>query len=275
MDETFKPKDPDVIVSQVLWPTIQRTLKPYAEAFHAEPRYDRFRDPSEGVEEYIHLLGADVDSLTHPIVTLEIVDSFLHTQRTNGGSVSAEEELLLKAAAVCHDLGEVRLETMGVGDISFDQKNPQHEDVELQVFELLVRGMPEYQQEVFDKAYAQVVQDRISNLGKMFNACERVGYVKTAIRAFQGVDGRQMKNWKGLVGNVLMNQTEALLGYAHKYTYVREFLETNVKVIGMMFKRAKYGKLPRDRDGNICFERAKLDAAFKRFFHERTSWEVS
>jgi len=45
----------------------------------------------------------------------------------------------------------------------------------------------------------------------MFSAIERIGYLKTGLRAYKGFKGMRIDNWAGLAGNVLSNQIISLL----------------------------------------------------------------
>jgi hypothetical protein len=78
------------------------------------------------------------------------------------------------------------------------------------------------------------------------------------MRAFIGVDGKQIKKWKGLVGNVLSNQIIPLLNYAEKYPYVGDLLETNSSLITNAFQIAGNGEVPKDKDNKPSFDKEKL-----------------
>lgn len=221
-------------------------------------RFDRFRI-TETPEQWKHLLGPDVVLLTHPKVVAQIVEDFLTYE---GTPLTDEERILLTIAPWVHDLGELIIEGDGIGDISFDQKTDAHEAKELIVFTSVLHIVPNGDKKTFmERAYREIVMNRDSRLGKMFNLAERIGYLQTAIRAYEGIEGQRIQNWKGLAGNVLSNQIIQLLNYGSDFAYATYvLLEQDKTTIDAMFNEIE-GEAPLDNTGKPSFDPEKLQKA--------------
>ena len=221
-------------------------------------RYDRFR-VTETPGQWELLLGPDVVLLTHPKVVAQIAEDFVSYE---GVTLTDEEQTLFSTAPWIHDLGELIIESDGIGDVSFDQKTDAHEKKEILIFDAVLNAIPNSAtKRLIKRAYQDVVIDRHSELGRMFNVVERIGYLLTAVRAYKGVDGNRIQNWKGLVGNVLSNQIMPLLNYASEFAYVSYVLfEDNRQAINSMFEETQ-GEAPPDRTGNPSFDPEKLRQA--------------
>ncbi len=231
----------------------------YKEQLVALLRYDRFR-VNETPQEWVHLLGPDVSSLTHPEVTANITERFIAYNAAHGTNLSLADEVLLQTAARTHDWGELTIAGKGVGDVTFEAKMGAHEQVELQIFSYLLGLIPEdADRKLIKRAYTEIALDKRSRLGQMFNAIERLGYLETAIRAYQGVDGKRISNWQGLVGNVLSNQIEALLKYSQEYPYVQFVIESNRGIVGEMLSAVLAADVFIDNQGKPSYDRTKLE----------------
>ncbi len=240
-------------------PDVDIIFKKHEDQLSTTLRYDRFRT-TESPDQWRFLLGPDVILLTHPKVVAHIAEEFLAYE---GATLTAEEEALLSIAPWVHDLGELIINGDGIGDISFDQKTDAHETKELAVFTSVLTAIPDGDKKsAIERSYREIVMDRGSRLGKMFNAVERIGYLQTAIRAYEGVEGQRIQNWKGLVGNVLSNQIIPMLAYCSEFPYVTNILfEENRQIIRAMFKDTE-GNVPQDNTGKPSFDPEKLQRAF-------------
>lgn len=230
-------------------------------------RYDRFRT-SEELEEWVFLLGPDVLSLTHPHATADITQRFISFNNNSGLTLDPEENALLSLTPWIHDLGELIIEGEGVGDVSYEWKTGEDEKKEVVIFHRVLTDLPDGNvKDSIRKAYHEVAMGRGTKLGRMFNAIERIGYLETAIRAFLGIDGKKIKNWKGLMGNVLSNQIEALLAYSSEYPYVAQFLKENMEVISRMLDEAIAYEAPLSTDV-IMYDHSKVQRA-------ATAWRLN
>lgn len=220
-------------------------------------RYDRFRI-AENPDQWRFLLGPDVVLLTHPQVVAQIAEDFVAYE---GITLSDEEKVLFSIAPWIHDLGELIIEGDGIGDISFDQKTDAHEIKEFAVFNTVLNAIPEGdKKEIIKRSYQEIVMNRDSRLGRMFNAVERIGYLQTAIRAYTGIEGQRIQNWKGLVANVLSNQIIPLLNYCTEFPYATYILFGHRATIDAMFKETE-GEVPSDNTGKPSYESGKLQKA--------------
>jgi hypothetical protein len=157
-------------------------------------RYDRFRGDESEIE-WVQLLGPDVLSLTHPHATLKITRNFISYNQFHDVPLTELESEQLKIATLVHDWGELKIDGKGIGDVSYDQKTEAHEKDEAAIFKQVVTDIKnEDEREMLTIIYTEVVLDRKSKLGSMFNAIERIGYLQTAIRAYEGVDGEHITN---------------------------------------------------------------------------------
>src|SRR3989344_4852012 len=226
-------------------------------------RYARFLSGETPVE-WQALLGPDVIGLTHPEVVADIAQRFVSFNQQHGIILSAEEQTLLLTTPWMHGWGEMVIEGVGIGDITFEHKTSDHEAMELQVFLTVLNDIPENEvREVMRNVYAEIAKNCVSKLGRMFNAVERIGYLETAIRAFIGVDGRHIANWRGFVGNVLSNQIEKLLEYRREYPYVDEVLIQTDDTIDRMFTAVLADGVPLDNAGEVSYDLTKLQKAKK------------
>lgn len=226
-------------------------------------RYARFMS-GETPQQWVHLLGPDVLSLSHPHVTADITREFITFNNRIGGheaQTAAEEQQLLVTTAYVHDWGELKVKGVGVGDVSFDQKTHGDEAVEETVFDLVLDTVPDdagVDKDFLRRAYEEVVRGKPGRLWEMFNAIERIGYLQTAIRAFEGVDGQRIENWRGLVGNVLSNQIVALTRYAETYPYVQFILDRENIFIHRMFDAVLSEQVPPDADEKPSYDMQRL-----------------
>ena len=158
-------------------------------------RYDRYKPDGITNEKWERVLGVDVNNLKHLQLTYGLTRRFIeytaNPSRLWQKAVSAqaqftpeEQEDLLLAATV-HDWAEAV-----VGDKMFDLKTRAEEDEELAVLQTMVQNL--YRREEaqviilrIDNVINTVIKDRNTKLGRAFNAIERVGYLRTALRAWQ------------------------------------------------------------------------------------------
>lgn len=235
----------------------------YKKEFASVIRYSRFKS-IETVDEWIYLLGGDVILSNHGKITDKITQEFIAYNKKNGVEFNNFEETILRTSALIHDWGEVIIEGYGVGDISYDKKRVSDRRREFEVFDKLLTKLPiKKDAKALSKVYYSVCMDRENNLGRIFNAVERVGFIKNAIDAYLGKEGKKIKNYKGLVGNVLSNQIIALVDYSKEFPYICQFLKENKTLIIAMFRDILKNKnVPRDAEGGYSYNRKKALSAF-------------
>ncbi|EKE13630.1 MAG: hypothetical protein ACD_12C00887G0012 [uncultured bacterium] len=226
-------------------------------------RYNRFRT-IETPEHFALLLGPDVKFASHPGVTQNIAKKFIESQNKNENleKISDGESGIILTASLVHDLGELKIDGLGHGDISFEHHTEDHENVEETIFERIVGRVADLSDRGYiTTAYKEVVQNKDSKLGKAFNAIERIGYLNTGLRAFSGFNGERISNWFGLTGNVLSNQIIQLLNLQNNYSYVREILEGNQQLITEAFNEVAKNEVLSDRDGKPSYDLNKFNQA--------------
>lgn len=251
---------------------INKIIEKHRNYLGNSPRYERFMT-RETVSEWTAILGPDVLSLTHGSVTADVAKDFISFNKQQGLMLSEEQEDQLLLAAHVHDFGEIMIDNQGVGDVTFENKNSMIEKAEERIFNKVVSEIePESEKQRFLASYKHVM-NRDTKMGELFNAIERVGHLKTAIKAFIGAeDGRKINNWKGLVGNVLSNQIRELVKYSDKYPYISFFLVENKTYIESMFRKMHDPgmhvdyfdtiNVPRDNGGLPSFDQQKLQSAY-------------
>jgi hypothetical protein len=199
-------------------------------------RYERYKPAFVDNEEWQELLGADVNNLAHLKLTYGLTRAFLVGCREANSMecrFSRREEAILLTVAVVHDWAEA---LKHIGDVSFDLKTAAQEKAEHQE---LARLLQAHESGSIDVASVMdVIKHPESLLGRAFNAIERVGYLRTALRAWEQVPAvmqdrvrpleQREELGEGLVlltQNVLFNQIPTLLGYERQYPPVRSYLD--------------------------------------------------
>lgn len=191
-------------------------------------RYEKYNLAQLANEEWIGLLGADVNNLTHMPLTYGLAKSFIReTEREGAVYLNEADQLLLKVAAIIHDQGESI-----VGDISFGDKTEDDEAEEKLQFEQNLEsfcpGATIEMKKLIVRARDEVVFDSTTKVGKVFNAIERVGYIRTALRASTHVQNETAGNaepgLRWIIADVFSNQPVKLIEYAGEYPAVRNYL---------------------------------------------------
>jgi len=248
---------------------IRKIIKIHKNQLESSVRYERFI-VKETFEDWYCLLGKDVLFLTHPHFTAKIAKEFINSPNQTGLSLTNEEQALLVTASYIHDWGELKIGNLGIGDITFEQHNENHKKIEVSIFETVINSLPkDKERDLIHKAYQKIVMTKNSKLGEIFNVVERIGYLKTGLRAYKGIKGKRIKNWSGLAGNVLSNQIIALIDYAKKYPYVKNFLNRKQKIINKIFKKILKTKVLLDKEGHPSYDLEKLKknySSWKNFY---------
>lgn len=211
----------------------------YGQSLAGRPRWDMQRPEHVSVEEWQYILGRDADNLDHMLLTHNITDRFLSWDDGSLNTNDVERDIL-RMAAICHDWGESINPTTGIGgDINFEHKTHQNTLDEIETF-----------RKVFTDIFGEVdvktkhlieaaVFKKDSKLGMIFDAIERVGYLRTAIiahNASKKTDDEVLKgNLEWLAAGTLSNQVVSLMEYAADYTPVKEYLDAAAPLINEMF----------------------------------------
>ncbi len=220
---------------------------PMGKALDTKPRYDRYKPESIPPPEWERLLGRDVNNLKHMPLTFELAQSFVKNMTTtdtptDGSDVrfSASEIQIILLTAIVHDWAEA---DPSLGDISYDLKLDEHEKKESQILILMLRNQLGgiLSLETLDTVH-KTATDKTGKLGEAFNAIERIGYLKTALKAWQEQEvdnpyrSTDSDSLAWLCSNVLANQIPALLKLLPRYEGVRRALDASSPIINRAFE---------------------------------------
>lgn len=196
-------------------------------------RYERYKPDAVSNERWVDLLGADVNNLAHMHLTWGLTRDMIRGLRiSHPGMLDERQELLLEIGAIIHDRGEAI-----VTDITYSDKTAKDEALEQDVLISMVGASHDLVRE----AAETVVFDREGNseLGNIFNTIERVGYVRTALRAARHVhegtapDAEAGLRW--IIADVFGNHPQELLNRAGQYMPVDSYMTAMVDEITAAF----------------------------------------
>jgi hypothetical protein len=211
----------------------------YGKLLASKVRYEKYKPASLSNEQWVKLLGADVNNLTHMPLTYGLAKAFIEDMtRHQPDYFDKEEKELLQVAAIIHDQGEAI-----VGDISFGDKTKENEAEEKQQFtanlENFCPGVAIRDKRLIVAARDNIVFDPTTKLGRIFNAIERVGYIRTGLRASAHIQNGTAHGCEigleWLIADVLSNQTRKLIGYATNYAPVNDYLTHQTEAITTTF----------------------------------------
>ena len=165
----------------------------YGKILRQRVRYGPYKPEEVSNEEWVRILGPDVNNLEHLKKTLAVAGEFIHLARHPHpewpfGEVefSREGEELLCLTAVIHDWGEAV-----VGDILWHRKTSESDArKEFAALHKIIEELcrPRYEGLLMEKIYlaadiAFLKGD--STLNQDFNVIEKIGYGSTAMRAWE------------------------------------------------------------------------------------------
>lgn len=159
----------------------------YGVILAANVRYGKYKPAGVTNERWEELLGPDANNLDHLVDTYRLTDEFVsRTGRLQPGLLSRHDKAALKISALIHDWGESI-----IPDINYFEKTEADEVAEQQAFAEnlpnFYTGDDEATQELIAEATETIIFDRESRLGNIFNIIERIGYLRTGLRAAEHV----------------------------------------------------------------------------------------
>lgn len=195
-------------------------------------RFERYKLPETTNEQWINLLGADVNNLQHMPLTTGLTRDFIgrfndriESRPQPTAKISEEQAQLLCLTAMTHDWGESVL-----GDSTYDHAGTT-KVAEKQAVTDIIQSLPLARNLDFYSrinAAKEIVFDSSSHLGRIFNTIERVGYMRTALHAAHHArSGSLPQNTNGLLWlteNVLGNQVSELVDRAEEFPPVFDYL---------------------------------------------------
>jgi hypothetical protein len=240
-------------MSQELAPDIAGIHSAFAETEYGRRaaesiRYERYNLEGSSHEEWVALLGPDVNGLTHGPLTRQLAKSFIrHSQYLQPGLLNDSEEMLLEVTAIAHDWGEA---IKGIGDTTYsdntDEKKNKEKAELLANLDSFYEGGTDDVRELILTGIQEVAFNSGGNekLARVFNAIERVGYVRTALRAAEVINSGQYPEHdaglRWLIADVFANQIAKLDEYAGDYAVVDLYLINQHHVISEAFKMIGY-----------------------------------
>lgn len=241
----------------------------FGKTLASKVRYERYKPAGVTNERWTELLGADVGNLSHLQLTYGLTKSMnKHLQETQPGLLDQEEEELLKTAALIHDWGEAI-----VGDISYSDKTEEDEVEEREQLSIILDQHTDNKapqmKELIEGAANNVVFNPDSKLGHIFNTVERIGYMRTGLRAGYHIqhgnaaDCEHGLRW--LVADVFGNIPPELLKRSATYIPVRDYLDSQSaeisRTFGLVHPETFENYLPEQREAKIA-----------AFYSSRSAW---
>jgi hypothetical protein len=220
----------------------------YGNTLRANIRFSEFKPDTMSNDVWKKTLGRDVSNLFHLIVSLENTQYFLslsaNPARKWKSSISSEatftteEQTSLLFTSVIHDWAEAI-----IGDIPLTSKQESDEEKEMRILRQMLHEIlgSDNDRKTIDKLANEVetiLTDKSTKLGKAFNAIERIGYLKTAMKAWyvsRTADEILQKKLKHLATRVVAVHSPKLLGYAQTYPAVHAYLTYRQKPISEIF----------------------------------------
>jgi hypothetical protein len=194
----------------------------------ANVRYGVYKPADVSNQRWRELLGIDVNNLGHLQLSGNLAKAFTHDMDLHQPDFFKDDERdLLEVAALTHDWAEAV-----VGDINYGDKTSEHEAEERAQFEqnlaAFFTGKEEWLEELIQRALDEVIFSPDTKLGVAFNAIERVGYVRTALRAAERVENDEAEEceegFRWLVADVFSRHISKLIEYAGVLPPVKTYL---------------------------------------------------
>lgn len=242
----------------------------WGEKLRSNIRYTKHKPEKIKNESWNKILGGDINNLDHLVVTKGLTSSFLKGCDNPGkeweekipeeAHFSPEEQQILLLTATVHDWAEAIK-----GDISYYEKTEQDNYEEMwelraMINKILGEILEKEKKEEIEKLAERVVEiltHTDSKLGKAFNAIERVGYVRTSLRAYNESEKANEKlkvPLKNMACRVMPDQVRVLMDYAKIYPPVSNYIKHHKKIIDKIFVD---GENPEIRTSIPKFEESK------------------
>jgi len=205
----------------------------YGRILKGKPRFDYYRPNTTPVEKWIELLGPDVDNLLHMPYTFSLAREFLE----NNKDFDSNEKIALLFCAMTHDMQEAI-----TGDRRKPDKTDSEEKMEAELLasilgEVLASEIDAVKLAELTTTVKEIMIDEHSKLGRAFSAIEKLGYAKTALRAWeikkQGglihYGENPLQTGLGMLAHsVFTHQAFKMVDYAEDFSFMRSFLAENV-----------------------------------------------
>lgn len=248
-------------------------------------RFGRYKPDTISNEQWCQApLGADVNNLSHMALTKGLAVEYLKHQDKSKALNRTDSQMLL-LAAISHDWAEAISD-----DKMFDQKTSSEDADEASIMLFLLKRTlgAKLTKDQLMEVYS-IVKDRQSRLGEIFNAIERVGYLRTGLNAWAAsrkAPGKVRKDVEGkaeiqlrtafqwLASNVAGNQVKALLAHAEKHHPIAVYMGNSRNRIDELFKEMPAGIFENYPTKDSEGKNEQL-IQFQKFMEAKAAWDKS
>lgn len=184
-------------------------------------------------KEWRQIFGATGQVFTHGRLFYALMEKMAEREKDR---FSPEKKETLLYGTAPHDVGEAKINGVGLGDISAQDKTSTHEKEEVRIAKRVINSLdlPENLKSGLLNGYKEVIEGHDPELNFAFKALEKSEYVLTAIKVYQNCkklksEGKPaLKLEEALVGRVLVKDLAKVLD-----VYAPKFLDS----IGFIFKK--------------------------------------
>lgn len=201
------------------------------EELRGRTRFHVFQPESVSNRRWTDAAGPDTNNLLHMMETYRLTAAFLASSE----GLSKKEKELLLFTAIVHDMGEVV-----DGDIPDPDKTEDQEEEEMRMFSGILEyhlrdHMGEFERYNLIGDVVDIMMDKESKLGRVFNSIEKLGYNTTALNCWRGY--RMLKEneeelelrdgFRTLAHEVIVGDMPKLVNFSKEYQYVKLYLIQN------------------------------------------------
>jgi 5'-deoxynucleotidase YfbR-like HD superfamily hydrolase len=233
-------------------------------------RFSGYKPEDISNPRWVELLGADVNNLAHMKLTYGMTRVFTsHLRADQPELIDDHEENVMHAGAITHDCAESIVTDIDFNDITEADKIEEEYEFN-QNFTNFYGHDTAHLHGLVREAIDTVIFTSSTKLGRMFNAIERTGYLRTALRASErfhtdtAPDCPEAMRW--LMADVLGNQPPVLCNYAKVYTPIQTYLVNQSALIDRAYATIT----------DEVFEQYKPDQREQRqfrFYEAFAAWE--
>jgi hypothetical protein len=224
----------------------------YGNTLKSNIRFSYFKPKHISSKDWENTLGKDVSNLYHLYVSLQITRNFLihcshpnqkwHNSLTQEAKFNSEEQKILLFTSVIHDWAEAV-----IGDIDFAFKKQSDEKQELIILkdllnQILGDGKNNKDLNRIGDTVTSILKEKNSKLGKAFNAIEKIGYLKTGMKAWLIANKNTneiSKDLKHLASRVVNLHTAKLIEYSDIYPFIYSYLYYRKGAISEIIKETQ------------------------------------
>jgi hypothetical protein len=222
-------------------------------------RFAHFKAPQLSDQEWVKLLGYDVNNLHHMPLTYGLTRRFLQHHQLNAPAenlLTESEILTLCLTAKTHDRAEAV-----TGDVNYSLKTDALEKREAGILRQMLLEMTEkYLTAEQIEEIVQTAFNKKSKLGEIFSLIEKIGYLRTALNVWDQSGRSELTKFKlhqpeqklsnsypplsegtneldWLVFDVICNQLRTLIAAASNSSSVKAYLESQKAYISEIFDK--------------------------------------